>query len=442
MSNETEICQRSEVRQWNEGIQIALEQKLLNKDTQALNNAGDRLLWTPNSDLAAAQDFITAKKGSNSTERRYTREIYRFFLWMNHAGITGLQTVIPKDIEAYLLFCMSPPEAWCGNTGGNTPVSSPEWRPFKRRPQTSHGRITSKPSVSSVQNTLSILKSFFAFMMNNGYLRGDPTRSLSGHFKPNVMSAAAARGMQLQGTERIGSTYPCRPATEPQGFTLAQWQCLLDTIEAMPQVTNIQQLKYHRAKYVIYLLYYAGLRSDEARSHSHAAFQYDPHRECLKMVIYGKGSKKRIIPVHHELEKQFKSFRVFHNLPELPSKTDPFPSNLIPLFPSYKLVNTKTGKLNSAMSERGAEDWIKSVYKNAGKRMRTHFLDEMTKTAIHFEQATLHTLRHTRARHLLFHEKVDLRLVQAFLGHAKILTTQIYTDPSLDELLKAFGNGE
>ena len=420
---------------WNEGIQTALEQRLIN-NIKPQNNAGDSLLWTPNNDFAAAQDFIKAKKGSSSTERRYVREIYRFFLWINHAGISGLQVIMPNDIEAYLEFCMDPPTDWCGNTGGNTPISSPEWRPFKQRPSKSEGRMTSKPSVNSIQNTLSILKSFFSFTMNNGYLRGDPTRSISGNFKPNVMAAAAARGMQLRGN----SDYPCRPATESGGFTITQWQCLQETIESMPQETEIQLLKYHRAKFVINLLYYTGLRSDEARSNSHAAFQYDPYRKCLIMKIYGKGSKVREIPVHQVLVEHLKCFRAFHGLSELPSAKDDYPANQVPLFPRYRLINTTSKIINPSMSARGAEDWVKSVYKKAGKRMRAFYQEDMTKTTVTFEQATLHTLRHTRAMHMLFDEKIDLRIVQAFLGHAKILTTQIYTNPSLDELINAFEN--
>ncbi|WP_022669612.1 site-specific tyrosine recombinase/integron integrase [Hippea alviniae] len=50
-----------------------------------------------------------------------------------------------------------------------------------------------------------------------------------------------------------------------------------------------------------------------------------------------------------------------------------------------------------------------------------------------FKDISPHTLRHTRATHLL-NSGMDLRLLQRFLGHSSIRATQIYTHLNLKEL--------
>jgi len=49
------------------------------------------------------------------------------------------------------------------------------------------------------------------------------------------------------------------------------------------------------------------------------------------------------------------------------------------------------------------------------------------------KRVSMHTLRHCFATHLL-EQKVDIRIIQALLGHKKLDTTVIYTQVAVDLL--------
>jgi site-specific recombinase XerD len=79
------------------------------------------------------------------------------------------------------------------------------------------------------------------------------------------------------------------------------------------------------------------------------------------------------------------------------------------LFINYKPGIEKTG-LERRLTTKSVEDIVKKYVKIAGLPI----------------MATPHTLRHSFATDLLS-QGADLRLVQEFLGHRNIATTQIYT---------------
>ncbi|PIR77237.1 MAG: recombinase, partial [Candidatus Magasanikbacteria bacterium CG10_big_fil_rev_8_21_14_0_10_38_6] len=82
-------------------------------------------------------------------------------------------------------------------------------------------------------------------------------------------------------------------------------------------------------------------------------------------------------------------------------------------------------------SERGGKLSIRTIQKV--------FYSILRKACIQ-KPATFHSLRHSFATHLL-ENGVDVRYVQALLGHSNIQTTQIYTkvtNPALKRIVSPF----
>lgn len=138
-----------------------------------------------------------------------------------------------------------------------------------------------------------------------------------------------------------------------------------------------------------------GLRISDARNLTVPAID---SRNMVVRVI-GKGDKQRLLPLPPTLLLALRAYWTSHRHPHL-------------LFPNRK----GTG----AFCE---------------KSLRRAFNDARDRLGIS-NQITPHSMRHTFASHLL-EQGTDIRIVQMFLGHARLASTQIYTHmtvPMRDDL--------
>jgi site-specific recombinase XerD len=111
----------------------------------------------------------------------------------------------------------------------------------------------------------------------------------------------------------------------------------------------------------------------------------------LLHISQGKGNKDRYVPLPEVCLKLLRQHWLTHRNP-------------VWLFPSSR------EERDQPMSESGMQRAFRAAVRKAG---------------IH-KQATVHTLRHSYATHLL-EAGVNLRIIQSYLGHASPKTTSIYT---------------
>ena len=148
--------------------------------------------------------------------------------------------------------------------------------------------------------------------------------------------------------------------------------------------------RVHRRGYrvCLTLIYVCGLRLLEGVRLQ--VKEIDGGRQLLH-VCQGKGNKDRYVPLPDPCLKMLRGHWLTHRHP-------------VWLFPSPH------GESNRPMSESGLQRAFRAAVREVG---------------IH-KRATVHTLRHSYATHLL-EAGVNLRIIQSYLGHTSPKTTAIYT---------------
>ncbi|MBX9877131.1 MAG: tyrosine recombinase XerD [Candidatus Obscuribacterales bacterium] len=171
---------------------------------------------------------------------------------------------------------------------------------------------------------------------------------------------------------------------------------LPQTLSPQEVAIMIEAADNSRDRLIMELLYGCGLRVSELTSLKIS--DLDLKQGLLK--CFGKGSKERLVPMGQPAMKAIEEY-----LTENPHKTG-------------SLLRSRE---NKKLSRLVVWQVVKRLAEKAGIQ----------------KSLSPHTLRHSFATHLL-ENGADLRSVQELLGHANVVTTQLYTHISRSHLRKVY----
>jgi integrase/recombinase XerD len=181
--------------------------------------------------------------------------------------------------------------------------------------------------------------------------------------------------------------------------------------QTLPLVLNREQVaallravQLPRYRAVLRLIYHTGLRVGEAVRIERRDFR-DTHTEFPRLhVRCGKGGKDRFVPLTPALVAELRTWWKTHRHPRFlfPGPTSGWRERCQP-------ADAATHALTH-LSVSAVQNTFRLARATAGLPV----------------EATVHTLRHCYATHLL-EEGVSLRLISQYLGHASLETTVIYT---------------
>jgi integrase/recombinase XerD len=213
-------------------------------------------------------------------------------------------------------------------------------------------------SPRTVARTFSAVRGFHRFLLSEGWTEGDPTLNL----KP-----------------------PKRSKALPEVLSLEE----IDAILAQPDVSTRLGI---RDRAILEVMYATGIRVSELINLKQSDLLFE--EELL--LVFGKGSKERLVPIGKSAREWVRTYQRECRL----HIAKPHRSR------DYLFLNARGGRI----TRRAIWDLVAKYAKAAGIQRQVH----------------PHTFRHSFATHLL-ERGADLRAVQEMLGHADISTTQIYT---------------
>lgn len=178
-----------------------------------------------------------------------------------------------------------------------------------------------------------------------------------------------------------------------------------EEITALFDSINISTSLGKRNKLILEFLYGTGVRVSELCDIKIKDIDFYQNL----VLIHGKGSKDRYIPIHNLLSKEITGYLLQDRPNFLKRAADKENDSF--------LLNFK----GTSLTPRGVRLIINKIINDSGESIKI----------------SPHTLRHTFATHLL-NNGADLRSVQELLGHAHLSSTQIYTKVSKETLKDSY----
>lgn len=292
-------------------------------------------------------DHLSVERGlAENSIKSYRRDLRRYLGYLDSLGITDLDDVTEQTVAGFLMRLRE-------GDADNQPLSA-----------------------SSAGRTVVGVRGFHKFAVRDGLAKVDPSAGVK----------------------------PPAPAKRlPKALSLGDVEAILEAAGAPGTALAL------RDRALLELLYGTGARISEAvgLDVDDLSFEDTPDGPPGTVLLRGKGSKERIVPVGRYAREAIEAYLV-RGRPELGDAGKGT---------SALFLNARGGRL----SRQSAWAVIVKAAEQAGVSA----------------EVSPHMMRHSFATHLL-EGGADVRVVQELLGHASVTTTQVYTLVTVDSLREVY----
>jgi site-specific recombinase XerD len=329
------------------------------------------------------------------TQRAYRKEAERFLLWAILVRGKALSSMAQEDCVAYRDFLADPQprSLWCGPRGRER--WSPLWRPFE-------GPLSPR----AVAQALTILRNLYAFLVQQGYLVGNPWAGVA------VPRGAAPR------------------IDAGRSLTLAQWAFVREQLALQPDNGSTRRLRA-----ALLLLYATGLRLSEAVAARAGDLQwvaYPPDAQDAEEVsgwvlrVVGKGRRLREVPVPPPVAQALLDYLASRGLEPDPAHPQTTRAHLLGLASDAgeRAPRLHAGAVDPAagIAPNTLYDQLKTYFGHCARVLEAQ---GDARGAQRLAAASTHWLRHSHASHTIA-AGTPIEIAQQNLGHASLSTTTVY----------------
>jgi site-specific recombinase XerD len=281
---------------------------------------------------------------------------------------------------------------------------APAWASLERDDFRSYLRHLGRSDLSraAVRLRFSALRSFYKFLVRRGVLASTPIKNLAlpglGKRLPKFLTAEQMLALLAAPLKDLES--------QRQKSAGRRGQIKAPASQSIPgrqptKAARRQESKFYRDAAILETIYSCGLRISELCGLTAEDMLWGEQAVCVR----GKGKKERLVPIGAPALETIRLY--WQKLPAVPG-------GRMPVF--WAKANKP-----APMSPRVVQLRLKRYLAIAG-------LDP---------GLTPHKLRHSYATHML-DAGADLRSVQELLGHAHLVSTQVYTHVTTERLKKAY----
>jgi integrase len=340
-------------------------------DKDGLVQVGAEVL---DADEAAIDEWLDVYSlRSQHTARSFGREARRWLLWLDATlgpGDRLLARAGAREATAYMSFVAAPREF------SHDLLVRRGWteQPFR-------GPL----SPASARQTARILQGMYEALreMPGAGIERNPWR----------LARKAARASE---SDELGKS-----------LSVAEWQAVLDTVDALPQSTDRERAHQARARWVMQLLYRGWLRREEACRLAMGDIQLRP--DGWRMHVAGKGGRSAWLIVSARLLEELVRYRRSLGLSDLPVPGEARPA-----------IAHVIGEA-ARVSPQLVYYLCKTLFRAAADRLQ----DSAPQSAARLRMASPHWLRHTGISHGM-ESGADPRVVQQHARHSSLVMTAHY----------------